>query len=237
MKKILFLLLFVKASVSLADCPMADLYKGKNEMLEWRSYQNCANEKNDAQSQFFIGLTYLNGNKNIPQNLNLALKFFRIAAENGYAPAQRELSKLMDILNDLGENGKQAIAEMDKQWERENGYVMSALSWMMLAAEKAENKWFYFSPAIMDEEAIKLLPQIKAKYSQEEAQNASLAATQWKQEQLKKQARSLLTEKAYKQFENIIYPSQIEPPKMSREQAVEELKKLKISKSKLSKSK
>ena len=77
----------------------------------------------------------------------------------------------------------------------------------------------------------------RGKYSQEEAQNASLAATQWKQEQLKKQAKSLLTEKAYKQFENIIYPSQIEPPKMSREQAVEELKKLKISKSKLSKSK
>jgi TPR repeat protein len=189
---------------------------------------------NDSESQLLIGQTYLKGNKNVPQNLKLALKFFRMGAENGYAPAQRELAKLMDSLNDLGDEGKSAISEMNDQWQDEtktNQLPMTALSWMMLAAEKKENKWFYFAPATTDEEAVKLIEQMRSKYSSEE-KNASLAATQWKQALLMKQAKALLTEHAYKQFENIIYPSKIEPPKMSREKAVEELKKLKMSKSK-----
>lgn len=234
MKKILFLLFSINASVVFANCPMADLYKGKNTMLEWRNLQICAKEMNDSESQLLIGETYLNGNKNIPQNLKLALKFFRMGAENGYAPAQRELAKLMDTLNDLGDAGKNAISEMDDQWQNEsktNQLPMTALSWMMLAAERAENKWFYFAPALTDEEAIRLLPQMKSKYAKEE-KDASSAATSWKQAQLMKQAKSLLTERAYRQFENVIYPSKLEPPKMSRQQAVEELKKLKMSKSK-----
>ena len=234
MKKVFFFLFFMNISAVFASCPMADLYKGKNAMLEWRNYQICAEDMNDSESQFLIGQTYLNGAENIAQNLELALHFFRMSAENGYAPAQRELAKLMDTLNDLGTAGQQAIDEMDKKWSNESEgkkEKMSALSWMMLAAEKKENKWFYFAPAIADEEASRLLPQMKAKYAENE-KNASLAATHWKQAQLMKQAKSLLTERAYKQFENIIYPSKIEPPKMSRTQAVEELKKLKMSKKK-----
>ena len=81
----------------------------------------------------------------------------------------------------------------------------------------------------MDKEAEKLLPQMKAKYSNDAVQQATTAAGYWKQAQLMRQAKSLLTERAYKQFETIIYPSKIEPPKMSRAQAIEELKKLKMS--------
>ena len=234
MKKIFFLLFFINASTVFAYCPMADLYKRKNTMLEWQNHQICAKEMNDSESQLLIGQTYLKGNKNVPQNLKLALKFFRMGAENGYAPAQRELAKLMDSLNDLGDEGKSAISEMDDQWQDEtktNQLPMTALSWMMLAAEKKENKWFYFAPALTDEEAIRLLPKMKSKYAKEEKASSS-AATNWKQAQLMKQAKALLTEQAYKQFENIIYPSKLEPPKMSRQQAVEELKKLKMSKSK-----
>ena len=171
MKRLFILCLILNAHFAMATCPMASLYEGKNDFMEWQSYEVCALEKNDSESQFFIGQVYLNGNKNIPQNLTKALEYFRMAAENGYAPAQRELAKLMDTLNDIGTDGQEAILEMEKTWQKKNKtahQAMSALSWLMLAAERAENKWFYFAPAMIDEEAVRLLPAMKAKYGNEE---------------------------------------------------------------------
>ena len=235
MRKLFLLILFMHTFSTFADCPMANLYKGKNDFMEWRSYETCATELNDSEAQFLVAQTYLNGNKNVTQNLRSAMKYFRLASENGYAPAQRELAKLMDSLNDLGKDGVEAIAEIEEDWQKQNEIKrqpMPALSWLMLAAERPENKWFYLVEPSMDKEAASLLPSMKTKYGNEEVKKASLLATQWKQEQLMKQAKSLLTERAYKQFENIIYPSKLEPPKMTREQAVEELKKIKMSKRK-----
>lgn len=236
MKKLLFLLVCFKVSEALAFCPIGALYeKAGKEFDAWAQYQACADVNNDAPSQLYIGQIYLKGNANISQSLTMALSYFRKGAENGYAPAQRQLAVLMQEIEALGPDGQKALSDFEDNWRQENNSnrkTMSALSWMMLAAEKPENKWFYFSENVLDKEAVKLLSQFKAKMSPKQIEEAQKAATAWKQEQLLRQAKKLLSDEAYNDFKQAIYPNKNVKAKISRLQAVEELKKYKMSKRK-----
>ncbi len=233
MKKILFALLFFWVSIANAACPLGQAYeKAKNAGGAWFAYKGCADNFKDAESQVYIAMQYLNGSDFAQQNLATAFQYFRAAAEDGYAPAQRELAKLMVALEDIGPEGKAALADFEKDWQTKSNSTrppMSALAWMILAAEKAENKWFYMAPAIADAEALNLLSQYRSKMDSKVAESQAVA---FKQEQLMQQARNLLTDAAYKDFESIIYPEKYKGKikmKMSRTKAIEELKKLKMS--------
>ena len=236
MKTLFYLFIFFKISTALAFCPMGELYQQAGKEFDaWAQYQACADVNNDAPSQLYIGQIYLKGNANVQQNLTRALNYFRKGAENGYAPAQRQLAVLMQEIEELGPDGQQALNDFEDNWRQENNSsrkTMSALSWMMLAAEKPENKWFYFSENVLDKEAVSLLPKFKANLSPKQIEEAQKAATAWKQEQLLRQAKKLLSDEAYKDFKQIIYPDKNVKTKISRLQAVEELRKYKMSKRK-----
>ncbi|MBE6449618.1 MAG: sel1 repeat family protein [Alphaproteobacteria bacterium] len=236
MKTLFYLFVFFKVSSALAFCPMGELYQKAGRAFDaWSQYQACADENNDASSQLYVGQVYLDGNSNVQQSLNMALRYFRMASENGYAPAQRKLAILMQDMEELGDMGVKALESFEDAWRQENNSdrkTMSALSWMMLAAEKPENKWFYFSENVLDKEAVQLLPQMKSGMSPEQIEMAQKSATAWKQEQLLKQAKFLLDDTAYEDFKQIIYPDKNVKTKISRAQAVEELRKYKMSKRK-----
>ena len=94
MKKfLLFLLLSVWVLPAAADCFEGDM---AFEREKWRiarlAYETCAQTKNDAVSFYRLGQIYLTA-KGVPVDRTRALLYFRYGAENGYAPAQRELAK------------------------------------------------------------------------------------------------------------------------------------------------
>lgn len=232
---ILFCFLYSVSAVN-AFCPLADAsLKNNRPMQAWYYYKNCADTFDDSQSQFYIASNYLNGSDYAPQDLHQAWNYFRRAAENGYAPAQRELAKLIDALEDMGKDGRQALAEYQAQWQEKNATqlpALSALAWAMLAAERAENKWFYKAEPQTDQEAVRLLPALRAKGNTKQAEKQAIA---FKQQQLMRQARDLLTDRAYQDFEAIIYPNKNVgkvKPKMSRSAAIENLKQIKMNNNK-----
>ena len=231
-KKLFALFFCFYAGVVCAACPLADVYlKTDNKKEIFNEHKACARQLNNFESQFYIGTIYLNGTDYAKQNLRMAYKYFRMSAENGYAPAQRELAKLIDALEDMGPDGKQALDELENRWAAENNSnrePLSALAWMMLAAERAENKWFYNAPAIADEQAISLL----ASFKKGNTKQAEQQAVAFKQEKLMQQAKRLLSDSAYRDFESVIYPEKQKksvPIQMTKAQAIENLKKYKMS--------
>lgn len=230
-KKIFILLCCFYAGIVYAKCPLAEAYlKTDNKREVFNEYKACARQLNDAESQFYVGMIYLNGADYAKQNLKMAFKYFRAGAENGYAPAQRELAKLIDALEDMGSVGKQALTDLERQWQEKNNSnrePLSALAWMTLAAERAENKWFYNAPAIADKDAINLLASFKSKGNIEQSERQAIA---FKQEKLMDTAQDLLSDSAYRDFEAIIYPKgKKQAGQMTKAQAIENLKKYKMS--------
>lgn len=216
-----------------AKCPLAEAYLKTNRKDKvFEQYEVCAEVLNDAESQLHVGLTYLDGTDFEQQSLRSAFKFFRMGAENGYAPAQRELAKLIDALEDMGQVGKEALVDFEEQWRGKNNSdrePLSALAWMILAAEKAENKWFYNAPAITDAQAVNLLKKFKSKGNVEQAEKQAIA---FKQEKLMQLAQKLLSDSAYRDFESIIYPERQKGKvhaRMTKAQAIENLKQYKMS--------
>jgi len=59
--------------------------------------QSLAAERGSSSAQYDLGLKYLKGDENIPQDLKLALKWFRKAANKGHPYAQYYLGKMYDI--------------------------------------------------------------------------------------------------------------------------------------------
>ncbi|MBO5997888.1 MAG: SEL1-like repeat protein [Alphaproteobacteria bacterium] len=231
LKKLFVLVCLFYGGVAYAKCPLAEAYlKNGKKDYAFESYQSCALDLNDAESQMYVGSAYLNGTNFVEQDLDAAFYYFRMGAENGYAPAQRELAKLIDALEEMGDQGKQALTDFESQWSDTNDREpLSALAWMILAAEKAENKWFYNAPAIADEEAIKILPAFRSRKDVSQAEKQAIA---FKQEKLMEQAKKLLTASAYRDFESIIYPEkQMGKTKgrMTKADAIENLKKYKMS--------
>lgn len=232
MVKRFFILLFcLYAGVVYAACPMAEAYLKTNKKDKvFGEYKICAEQSNDFQSQFYVGMIYLNGADFAKQDLRMAYTYFRMGSENGYAPAQRELAKLIDALEDIGPDGQKALNELENRWKAENNSnrePLSALAWLMLAAEKSENKWFYNAQALSDEQAISLLPTFSKRGGVEQAEKQAVA---FKQEKLMEQAKKLLTDSAYRDFEAIIYPKEgATGSKMTKAAAIENLKQYKMS--------
>ena len=230
-KKLFVLICCFYAGSVFAKCPLGDAYlKAKQPDRAFEEYKNCAETLNDSESQLYVGKIYLDGTSFAPQNLETAYNYFRMGAENGYAPAQRELAKLIDAIEDMGDFGKKKLAGFERQWQEKNKLQrepLSSLAWMTLAAEKAENKWFYNAPAVADDEAVRLLSRYKSKNDNKKSEEQAIA---FKQEKLMACARRLLSDSAYNNFKAIIYPKEGKTKSsMTKAQAIENLKKYKMS--------
>ena len=229
-KKLFVLVCCFYAGTVFVKCPLGDAYlKSKQSERAFGEYKNCAENLNDSESQLYVGNVYLDGAPYAPQSLETAYNYFRKGAENGYAPTQRELAKLIDAIEDMGDFGKKKLSDFECRWQKKNNLQrqpLSSLAWMTLAAEKAENKWFYDVPAIADAEATKLLPVYRSKKDMKEAEKQAVA---FKQEKLMLQAKKLLSDSAYRNFKNVIYPDGKTKSSMTKAQAIENLKQYKMS--------
>ena len=229
MKKLSYLLiLLLVGNTAFATCRLADAqWKAKLYEKALAAYEQCSYDKNDATAQYTLATFYLDGNEAVKQDIRHALFLFRLSAENGYAPAQRELAKLIDTLEGLGKVGKQGLSDWKDQMEP-MGFDCSipAFSWALLAADKKENKWFYPTEAIYDEQAADLVKTWTAKKGLEQKGLATEKAVEWKQLRLLKSAKSLLSTKEYNEFFKILTSTEKGQTARSRKkEAMDKLKK------------
>ena len=203
--KYIYCLLFLCISFAVwATCPMGDsALKVKNYAQAQRFFEGCALINNDAQSQYALAHLYKDGHLPSADDELQVLRYLRFAAENGYAPAQYELALYMlDGLKTL--EGQALLARYSEQMrqikiqKKRPLLQMDPMAWMLLAAERAENKWFYTAPAIYVPEAEQFLQETRL--SPEHLREVQAQAVQWKQNKLRHTARQILTEQEWQQF-------------------------------------
>lgn len=237
--KIKWGLVFVLSAVAVsaqAACFLGDaLMAKKNYAAAKETYQMCSHVQNDAGAQYALGQIYKDGLGGTKQDLKLALFYFRFAAENGSAAAQRELAQLMMSLERMGAPGQEALREYENKIHQikgrdEKGVLdlkplpMSAYAWMLLAAEKPENKWFYPTAQVQDEQARRLLLNMERQYGKAAKEQAIREASAWKEEKLIWAAKTTLTEPEYQQFMDAVYPKGKTPNQALRQAQVAKLK-------------
>ena len=207
MKKVIFLfvLFFLHSRFATAVCLVADSqWKIGQYEQAMANYEKCAYEKNDAIAQYKLASFYLDGNEYVEQSVRHALFFLRLSAENGYAPAQRMLALLIDDLENLGEVGQQGLDEWRRQMKDFGFSDVPAFAWLLIAADKQENKWFYPTPGNVDEEAVKLADSWTKKIGIAEKGLATQIAVAWKQIRLIKSAKALLPPEEFESFLKIM---------------------------------
>ena len=230
-KSLLILFLLGLSGPVMADCFEGDMAFAREKLLMARTdYETCAKMINDAASFYRLGQIYLTA-KGVPVDRTRALLYFRYGAENGYAPAQRELAKLMvsPLLptDAMGRVQKKVVAQKSRLPQLphiDNTLELSDFAWVLLASERPENKWFYPSPALSDEEAAKMVSALERSRGKAEKEKAVRQASQFKEQRLIWAARETYNDKDFNQFMRVVFPSNGQPDYVQRTQAVEKLK-------------
>lgn len=218
-----------------AACLFGDAYLARGQYEQARQvYENCAKEQNDPGAQYALGQLYQNGT-GTPQNIKRALFYYRFAAENGLASAQRALAQLMMDLERMGAPGRVALQDYEtkigelKETQKTiaepiKAREMSAYAWMLLAAEKADNKWFYPAGGDQDQQAVRLLPSLESRYGKSAREQAVRQASAWKEDKLLRAAKTALSDSEYATFTDTLYPRQGKPDPARRLLEVSKLK-------------
>ena len=180
--------------------------KGAYDKAE-AAYMDCA-RKNDASAQYRLGLLYKDGEITTGKDIEKALAFFRFSAENGYAPAQRELGALLIELEKTAQGQKTiqnyqkkalSTSEKSRVLSTIKRVDMSGYAWLLLAAEGAEHKWYYPSEALSDDKAAQM---IRNKEIGETSQTTAIKeASAWKMKKLMAAAKAVLSAEEFAQFE------------------------------------
>ena len=212
-----FIFLFFTWGV-LAACPLGEAsLTVKNYAQAQQFFKGCALVDNDAQAQYALARLYQEGFLPGAEQKLQTLKYLRFAAENGYGPAQYELALLM--LDFLRTPEGQAVLSHHSEQQRQIKIQrkqpllqMSPLAWMLLAAERAENKWFYTAPPVYVPQAEQALKD--AHLTPFHLKEIQMQATQWKQNKLLHVARQIMTEAEWQRF----FPMPTEPAAASQQQ-------------------
>ncbi len=212
MKKILLSGVICLVSLTVyAKCLLGDAYVAKKRMdLAREAYLSCA-RTGDLNAYFELGKVYRDGVGG-PKDVLRALFYFRFAAENGMAEAQRELAKTMFQLRRQGKDGIAVVNDYEKQMgvlksrTGQSDTPIYAYTWLLLAAEKADNKWFYPAGAKQDLEAVRLYNSMKGQLTKDEQQQVLAQASAFKEEKLNRTAQTVLSESEYNRFKNALYP-------------------------------
>lgn len=213
MKKYLWISLFcLWAGAAGAKCFLGDAYVEKGRMKQAEeAYLMCAQTGDNADANYALGKIYRDGTAGT-KDLYRALFYFRFAAENGSAAAQRELAKTMFMLRGQGEKGLQTIDRYEEKMAFIKGRAgqseepMYAYTWLLLAAEKADNKWYYPAGAQQDSEAVRLYHSMKNQLTAAEQQQVMAQASAFKEEKLNWAAKMVLSPAEYAQFRSVLYP-------------------------------
>ncbi|MGN1063391.1 MAG: hypothetical protein ACI4QM_03615, partial [Alphaproteobacteria bacterium] len=168
MKKILvvFLLLWACQAGAAAVCEEAyQTAKTQGLARALLYYENCALQSNDDTAEALLGEVYLKGAQGVPKNVQKALLFYHLSAENGNAASQVALAKLLLKLDETPAGRNQINAYLRKIQAALknqasgafNGALLHPYTLLVLAAQKADEKWFYTSDTLESVEAESLL--------------------------------------------------------------------------------
>ena len=222
-----------------AACPNAANYE---DILSTEQvmglYDICATYMNDDETQVLLARRYALGTHGVKKDLNQALYYYQLSAENGNAESQAQLAKLYIELDKTPETRKllkkylstiKVTPRIDSPGQRYpeeefQGELIHPYTLLLLANERPENKWFYPSkirkaPSYVDE----LLQSYKV--TDEKKQKQTRAAVAWKKRKLLERATYLLTKKEYDEFKNTLYPAEGKADPVAREQALAAFKK------------
>lgn len=224
---IVLIFLFI-THTAFAACPVADKIareKGMDKALP--VYINCALYQNDDETQNYLAGIYEKGLGSISKNLNRALLFYHLSAENGNASSMVSLSNILRRLDET-DSGREELLNYFKKIRLQRltgsftGQFLHPYALLMLAAEKPEVKWFYITSTKSDPRAAKLLKE----YQIDDIKKKEVVreATQWKQRKMLDIAKEAFSPSEFRDFYQTLYPKTGRPDAFKRSQAVNKLK-------------
>ena len=234
MKIFLLLLSLSISGVAMASCPLAEM-SSLSEKQSLVLYKNCAERQNDDASQAKLATIYDKGTASTARDLKKALFYYQLSADNGNAVSQARLAQLYMEL-DKNREGRadlygylesiMPVSEMpnvaeDNQADDFSGELVHPYVLLMLANEKAANKWYYPSTEL---EAPAFAKTLFHNYQIDDAKKQQLSrqATQWKKRKLLEMARQLLSDDEYRAFVEALYPAVGQADAFKRNQALKE---------------
>ncbi len=194
-----------------ATCLLGDAYVEKGRIGQAKEAYLVCSQKADVDANYALGEIFRDG-KAGEKDLYKSLFYFRFAAENGLAKAQRELAKTMFLLKRQGEEGLEILKKYEEKMRQiKSKYGQSdediyAYTWLLLAAENAENKWYYSAPAQQDAQAVYLYNSMKKRLTKEEENKVLRQAAAFKEEKLILTAQSVLNQSEFEQFKAALFP-------------------------------
>ena len=232
MKYILFTLIIFFTLPCLSDCPNGEKIARENGLkTAIPILAECALYENDDDTQLYLGQIYETGQGGIPKSIQKALLFYHLAAENGNAKGQVQLSLLMTKL-DSQESTRTVIldyfSKLNAQLKNRSkssfqGQMLHPYALLALSAEDSKNKWFYNTKTKTDSRAKTLLNTYQIEPAEKETalRNASL----WKQRKMLDTAREVLSPTEYQKFSDTLYPPVGRVDAFARSRAVQELQR------------
>lgn len=227
--------LFISGA-AFAFCPFSErLQKTLKEESIVALYKNCAEVMNDDGAQAKLAAIYDKGTPAIPRDLKKALLYYQLSADNGNAASQARLAQLYMEL-DKNREGRAdlygylqsilpvSVTDSEGQVQNPNGFrgeLVHPYVLLMLANEKAENKWYYPTKELQAPPFAKVLfnsYQVDAKKKKTLLQQAS----QWKKRKLLEIAEQILTKDEYRNFVETLYPANGQPDKFKRSQLLQQ---------------
>ena len=195
-----------------------------------REYELCALQENNDAVQSFLGRVYLNGEYGVSKNVQKALLFYHLSAENGNAKSQVALAKLLLKMDEKEDTRAQIQDYLEKikftmQSDKNasfDGDILHPYALFMLAAEDANQKWYYVSDELSAPEAGGLLKNYQIdKIKKTQMQKL---ASRWKERKLFEVAKEVYSDADFKKFENAVRPKSGRADAFVRNQAMEKLK-------------
>ena len=236
---VVFLILFI-ASQAAAYCPFSEtLLSTLREESVVSLYKHCADDMNDDMAQARLAAIYDKGTSFIPQNIERALYYYRLSAENGNAESQARLAQLFIELDKSKDgratlygylnsfistgnriknflNKNERILDNDFKGELIHPYVL-----LMLSNEKPENKWYY--PTNVKKAPAYAVTLFKGyNVDAEKKKQLMRQASAWKKRKLLGMAREILSSAEYEAFYNTLYPSKGQADEFKRNQVLKE---------------
>ena len=193
-------------------------------------YELCALQENNDAVQALLGRVYLNGEYGVTKNMQKALLFYHLSSENGNAKSQTALAKLLLKMDEKEDSRAQIQDYLDKMkffmkhdsGASFDGDILHPYALFMLAAENADQKWYYVSDELSAPEAGGLLKN----YQLDKAKKYEMQrlASQWKQRKMFEVAKEIYNQAEYQKFENAVKPKSGRADAFLRSQAIEKLK-------------
>ena len=206
-----------------ASCQIAEMMQEistQEELLVM--YENCAVYQNDDESQSKLAQMYATGTGGVQKDLNNALYYYQLSAENGNAESQAQLARLymeldktpatrkllMTYLKTVEPVDFKTLAELQKkppEPEMFKGELIHPYALLLLSSESEDKKWFYHSKV---KKAPEYVEELLKNYSldEEKKKKQIQVASAWKRRKLLESAFYVLSHKEYEEFKRDVYP-------------------------------